>query len=248
MAPCYQMNLGPNQLLSTIPSELGSLPHIELLHMEGMSLFGSIPVELASIQSMVRLRLNNNQLTGELPSEVGRMTGLSSLLLHNNFLSSAIPSELGMLTAIAYLNTANNVSVRCSPTGQQPTKYIVNGYLTLENIVCLSVLKSFSGELPAGMQHWQNVAELDFSNNMFDGPLVLPFLSKSLEYLNVSGNIGLTGTIPLELCVAHTVDLSFDCSEELCGCNCSCNSSVPEKEEFLGSSNTSSANQSEISF
>ena len=72
------------------------------------------------------------------------------------------------------------------------------------------------------IQEWQHVEDFDVSNNKLAGPLMFPNNFSSLDVFNVSGNPGLTGTIPEEICSLPEVELGYDCSEKMCGCDCLC--------------------------
>ena len=52
----------------------------------------------------------------------------------------------------------------------------------------------------------------------------------SLEAFASDGN-RLSGTVPADLC---TTELSFDCNELLCGCNCTCGDVDPDAGPVLG--------------
>ena len=62
-----------NQLIGTIPSELGQLTDVERLSLNNNQLSGAIPSELGQLSNLVRLYLNENQLSGALPSELGQL-------------------------------------------------------------------------------------------------------------------------------------------------------------------------------
>jgi len=61
-------------------------------------------------------------------------------------------------------------------------------------------------------------------NPFMAGPIVSPELldsMPSLELLTLT-NTGLSGEFPLALCHGK-LEVLFNCSELLCGCNCGCN-------------------------
>ena len=102
-----QLRLQSNNLIGSIPSELGSLTSFEQLILNNNELSGEIPSELGMLTSLQWLHLHSNSLTGSIPSEFGSMTGLEQLYLHNNELSGEIP-DLSGLTRLQQLNLKNN--------------------------------------------------------------------------------------------------------------------------------------------
>eukprot|EP00986_Skeletonema_menzelii_P014129 scaffold8949_cov90-Skeletonema_menzelii.AAC.1 len=64
------------------------------LGLNGNNLIGSIPTEIGLLKSLEELWLFYNDLTGTIPSEIGSMVNLESLYLNNNQLNGAIPSEV----------------------------------------------------------------------------------------------------------------------------------------------------------
>ncbi len=81
-----------NGLSGTLPSELGTLDHLERLLLHGNALRGEIPPELGNLSSLTRLSLWNNQLDGMIPSELGNLTNLLGLSLSGNQLSGCVPA------------------------------------------------------------------------------------------------------------------------------------------------------------
>ena len=69
-----------NQLIGSIPPEIGNLTNLTVLSLWGNQLIGSIPSEIGNLTNLTILRLEDNQLTGEIPSEIGNLTNLSWLL------------------------------------------------------------------------------------------------------------------------------------------------------------------------
>ena len=97
------LDLGENGLTGPIPSELGSLSHLELLWLSDNQLTGPIPPELGNLSKLRDLRLSGNQLTGPIPSELGSLSELQRLWLSGNQLTGPIPPELGNLSELQRL-------------------------------------------------------------------------------------------------------------------------------------------------
>jgi len=82
------------------------------------------------------------------------------------------------------------------------------------------------------------------SNNKLTGPLTLPNNFSSFDVLNFTGNPGLTGTIPEEICTLADLELGFDCSEIMCGCDCLCSDEPMLLTNNTGLDASSSSNSS----
>ncbi|MBC6480163.1 MAG: hypothetical protein GDA56_22650 [Hormoscilla sp. GM7CHS1pb] len=82
-----EIKLGKNNLVGTIPSELGGLSSLQHLNLINNSLTGTIPSDLGGLSSLTSLRLHNNDLTGTIPSWLGSLTNLQTLGLSKNNLT-----------------------------------------------------------------------------------------------------------------------------------------------------------------
>jgi Leucine-rich repeat (LRR) protein len=104
-----ELSLWLNRLSGSIPTELGNLSNLELLHLfHNHQLSGSIPSELGNLIKLDSLYLNNNQLSGSIPAELGNLSQLKILYLSNNQLNGSIPTELGNLSNLERLVLDNN--------------------------------------------------------------------------------------------------------------------------------------------
>ena len=68
-----------NDLIGSIPSELGKLTQLQSLYLADNELTGSIPSELGEIRFLRKLELRNNKLSGTIPSEFLTYPFLSKL-------------------------------------------------------------------------------------------------------------------------------------------------------------------------
>ena len=73
----FSLFLKINSLTGTIPSELGDLPGLAILNLNGNSLSGSIPTELGNLSNLEGLNFYGNSLSGTIPSELGSLTTVS---------------------------------------------------------------------------------------------------------------------------------------------------------------------------
>ncbi|MCT7953033.1 DUF4347 domain-containing protein, partial [Ancylothrix sp. C2] len=178
-----------NQLTGAIPSQLGNLSNLQSLNLGGNRLGGTIPAELGNLNNLYELYLNSNQLSGAIPAELGKLSNLQSLHLHNNFLTS-IPAELGNLSNLHWLSIYSN-----QLSGAIPAEL---GKLSNLNDLYLNSNK-LSGAIPTELGNLSKLANLDLTQNQLSGgiPVELSNLS-NLSRLVLKSN-QLSGAIPAEL-------------------------------------------------
>ena len=104
----FYLILRDNNLVGTIPEELGNLTPVKIIDLWDNLLSGPIPEELGNLRELKRLTLGRNELTGSIPSSLGNLTLLTNLDLPNNKLSGSIPEEIGNLTLLNNLDLQFN--------------------------------------------------------------------------------------------------------------------------------------------
>ena len=109
-----KLELGGNDLSGALPSELGNLTNLQVLHLYENALSGALPASLGDLTSLRELDLYENDLSGALPSELGNLTNLEILYLDHNQLSGPLPDSLVNLTYLKWLNLRN--TQLCAPT------------------------------------------------------------------------------------------------------------------------------------
>ena len=102
------LNLFENQLMGSIPTELGQLSQLTFLSLIGNQLTGEIPPELGQLSQLESLDLGRNQLTGPIPTELGNLSSLTVLWLGVNQLTGSIPPELGDLVKLIRMDLWGN--------------------------------------------------------------------------------------------------------------------------------------------
>ena len=107
--------LEENCLDGELPSEIGSLAHLDTLILTGHNrdgcgdLEGRIPDSIGFLANLTLLDLSNNNLTGEIPDALGNpRSKLFDIYLSNNRLSGEIPASLGNLKSLYSLDLRNN--------------------------------------------------------------------------------------------------------------------------------------------
>lgn len=103
-----QINLQSNNLVGTIPAEIGDFPELIELRLNNNSLTSAIPVEIDGLINLSRLDLNDNDLSGTLPTELGSLTSLQIMQLQTNSFTGVVPASFQNLTSLTTLIIRNN--------------------------------------------------------------------------------------------------------------------------------------------
>jgi Leucine-rich repeat (LRR) protein len=192
-----ELILGSNNLVGSIPPQLGSLSNLVHLHLGDNQLSGSIPPELGGLSNLEDLVLYINQLSGSIPPQLGNLSNLGALYLWNNQLSGSIPPKLGDLSNLWDLNLSYN-----QLSGAIPPK--------LGNLPNLEQLhldhNRLSGSIPPALGNLPNLWWLDLDNNALSGD-VPPALANltTLSDLNLGYN-ALTASDPTLLTFLSSKD------------------------------------------
>ncbi|NOY36863.1 MAG: T9SS type A sorting domain-containing protein [Chlorobi bacterium] len=182
--------LDSNNIVGTIPPEIGNLANLQILKLDHNQFSGTIPPEIGNLSNLTELTLWANKFTGIIPSEIGNLTSLTILDLDDNLLSGEIPSEIGNL-----INLEEFWSCKNQLTGSIPSSI---GNLT--NLTVLSVWENqLTGIMPPGIGNLINLKNLSLSDNHLTGgiPSEVGNLSE-LDYLGLTNN-QLTNSIPIEI-------------------------------------------------
>ncbi len=94
-----QIWLAGNNLVGSIPPELGDLSNLEYLSLWKNQLNGSIPPELGGLSNLEILSLGRNALAGEIPPELANLSGLTALNLGYNMLTATGDPPLSFLSS-----------------------------------------------------------------------------------------------------------------------------------------------------
>ncbi|CAB9521896.1 LRR receptor-like serine threonine-protein kinase [Seminavis robusta] len=208
-----------NFFTGSIPTELAQLTLLNFLSFPFTMLSGTIPVELAVLTDMVYLQLHNSGLAGTIPRWLGNMASLEILTLLENSFTGTIPTELGLLTKLTSLWLGVNAL-----SGTIPSEIGMD-----EQALVLSFERNgLTGTIPTELGLLTGLIQLWLFDNDLTGTVPLELGSASFRYFEsvlLHGN-NLSGIIPEMLCSTGTaINLTFDCSDLLCGCDwCNCSS------------------------
>ncbi len=195
-----------NNLVGTIPPELGNLSNLTDLWLRNNDLSGGIPIELGNLSNLVHLDLENNPLGGSIPSELGNLSNLILLNLVSNQLLGGIPANLGNLSNLTTLNLGAN-----DLTGSIPS--------SLGNLSSLTSLNlsynELSGLIPPSIGNLSNLNFLYLFGNQLTGPIPndLGNLS-SLNFVRLSNN-QLVGCYPEAWCSLNFTYSDFSNNPDL---------------------------------
>ena len=184
------LSLDGNNLVGTIPPEIGNLKDLMILDLAENFLSGSIPSELMKLDKLGRLELSNNLLSGSIPPELGLTSRIWSLSLNNNQLTGQIPAEIGQARSLWIL----------SLSGNQLSGPIPGELGSLYQLTRLSLSSNpLSGNLPPELGKLYNLGSLSIEDTLITGPIPAEFAKmRKLSHVWLRNN-QLSGSIPPEI-------------------------------------------------
>ena len=178
-----------NNLVGTIPDEIGELTNCLTINIAGNNLSGGIPNSISKLDNLVSLSLINNGLGGEIPSDLFLLKNLTFLQLIAENLTGSITNAIFDLEKIESLNLGEN-----NLSGSIPEE--IGQLLTLKNLILIK--NNLSGEIPKSIGNLKNIeSSLWLSDNQLSGeiPHEIGNLIKIEQSIWLQNN-NLTGNIP----------------------------------------------------
>ena len=198
-----------------LPSEVGRLQSLQLLQIENNPISGELPPALFSSQ-LYFLIINKTLLQGTIPTEIGLASSLEDLSLMYSQFTGTLPLEIFHLPLLQYFWIQGNAF-----EGSIPSQL---GLLT--NLLDLSLdQNSFGSTLPTELGNLRSLTNLYVGNN----PQLIGTIPEEVGDLAVEGKLAtldflgtpmLTGVVPLAVC--SLPNLRWNCTANLCGCDCEC--------------------------
>jgi len=179
-----------NDLVGTLPAEIGALSDLVVLDLEGNELDGPLPASLGNLIRLKRLSLNGNHLTGAIPSSLGNLVHLEELYLNGNELTGPIPPTLGNLAEVKdlYLN-ANQLSGAIPPELGKLKKMTW----------CFLDSNQLSGAIPPELGGASSLRWLHLGFNNLTGPIPKELANLTQLFRLEAEFNELSGPIPSEL-------------------------------------------------
>lgn len=174
--------LKSQNLVGTLPREMGSLTFLQEIDLTRNFLSGTIPDEWA-VLPLVNVSLLGNNLSGKIPSWIGNITSLTNLALEANQFTGSLPKEIGYLRGLVKIQLSSNVF-----SGELP-----DTLSNLSNLVYFTMgSNNLTGQIPQFLQNWTQIQRIDLQASGLRGPIpaVLPLLKNlnDLRISDISGN------------------------------------------------------------
>ncbi|CUE72232.1 GP46-like surface antigen, putative [Bodo saltans] len=198
------LNFTSKSLTGTLPSSLGSLPHLAAFMMQGNSLTGTLPPEYAAWNAtLTGFFVGDNKLNGTLPPEYGAWKFLTGFTVFLNNLTGTLPPEYSALTRLGMFDASHN----------SLTSTLPNEYSRLTGIhdmfLCYNQL---NGTLPKSYGAIINMYNFQVNSNQLTGTFPPEYSAWSSLSVFVADTNNFTGTLPPEY-ANWTLVNSFYCHQ-----------------------------------
>lgn len=187
MSSLERLSMYWNDLTGTLPSALGDLTALRSLSAYRNDLTGTLPDELYNLENLTWLDLENNAFNGTISPLIGQLSNLSWLYIYGNSFGGAIPTTIGHLTSLRSLVASEN-----QLTGPLPDELY-----NLKNLTWLDLWKNaLNGTISPLIGRLSKLTSLDIRGNSIGGTIPTPIGNlTSLRYLEANDN-ELTGPLP----------------------------------------------------
>jgi len=205
------IDLHGNNLVGSLPVEIGDFPYLGKLQLYNNNISGPIPDSIGNLSGLTELWMLGNLLDGPLPASIGQLSNLETLFLRDNHISGQIPVDLCNLRSLRYLGLGGNEIEGQIPaaigqlvnlkfldfTGNHLEGTLPDGLWGMTQLTSIRLgVNNFSASIPDSVGQLSNLEELNCGGNTLNGeiPSTIGNLTK-LEYLVLENN-QLSGTIP----------------------------------------------------
>lgn len=159
------LDVSLNQISGSLPSEIGDLVALEIMGFEFNTIAGNLPPEIGNLTSLEQINFDGNSLSGSLPPEMGALTALTDISFASNNFTGPIPPEFGSMSSLERLTINDN-----DLEGVIPAELA-----ELTELRALSLIGNrLTGDVPAGFANLNFLENLVLGDNAFTG---LPDLS-----------------------------------------------------------------------
>ncbi|URD85553.1 LRR receptor-like serine threonine-protein kinase, partial [Musa troglodytarum] len=204
------LDLGYNDINSTIPDWLGNIKNLKSLDLSSNSLCGSVPASIGNLSLLQHLVLYSNDLNGTISKGIGQLKSLAYLDLRSNNLNGMFPESIKRLKGLRDLDLYNN-SLSLSEddlANLSSLKYLVISYNSIYlnksddwippfqlNTLFMEFCQILPmPQFPKWLRTQTTLDELDLSNAGIK-ETIPNWLPSGLEYLDLSNNM-IDGEIP----------------------------------------------------
>ncbi|KAE8690566.1 putative LRR receptor-like serine/threonine-protein kinase [Hibiscus syriacus] len=104
------LQLSGNLFSGEVPSGVGKMQHLSVLHLGYNHFNGKLPSEIGSLPLVV-LNISRNKFSGEIPTEIGNLKCLQNLDLSHNEFSGTFPGNLNSLNELSKFNISFNPQI-----------------------------------------------------------------------------------------------------------------------------------------
>lgn len=194
------LDVSVNQLVGPLPTNIWSMPEVEVLDLHGNQFIGAIPEIDAVHEKVTFFAVQNNTLEWRIPEGINKLVNLAHLDISFNNMVVPFPSTMNQLSNLRSLYTgSNNFDENPFPTFLE----------SLTNLRELSMKQSkLTGTIPITIGLLTNMQVMDLDSNQLEGkiPSEMGMLT-GLNTLMLNRNEGLTGTIPASFASLENVDI-----------------------------------------
>jgi Leucine-rich repeat (LRR) protein len=194
-------NIENNQFTGNLPDCIDQWQSLQNLEITGNRFSGSLSASIGSLTSLRFLRCGSNNFTGVLPSTFENLVNLRWLDASSNPFGTELEDlsrALFLLPDLMYLNLANTSSIGTVAYPMFWMDSADGGQVTFPSLVHADLHNNqLTGTIPAYINWWQRIAEIDLSHNFFEG--TIPRTVRLFYNVNLGSNPGLrsdTGSLP----------------------------------------------------